>query len=448
MSEEICKEIESLKIEDYEKKQLINITKNDIGKKIKTFGWVKTSRCQKKHTFIDLISGFKTMKCFYPKKVDFELTRCTSMVVYGVVKENYEKSTDKSEFEFHIDYFEIFGSVAPSFPINSESSQFTRLEYGHLALRTKERGLFLKARSCLMKIIRDYYWDTKHIEITPPTLVQTQVEGGSTLFKLKYFNEDAYLTQSSQLYLETVVPVAGKAFCIMPSYRAEKSSTTRHIAEYTHVEAELADIVFDDLINEIEQLLTRTMSRFYKEMKNDILEIYPDFEFHKIPDKKFKRISYSDAIKLLNDEKYKKDDGSKFELGDDIPDHAERFLVMKIGDGLPVFLTHFPSSQKPFYAKRADNPDFVEAVDVLFPGIGEIVGGSMRCDDYEELMSGFKREGIDPAPYYWYTDMLRYGPSPHGGYGLGFERLLMGLMKYENVNMACLYPRFVTRCTP
>lgn len=448
MSEGISEKIASLNIQEYLKKSLAKISKDDIGRKIRTFGWVKTSRCQKKHTFIDLVSGLKTMKCFYPRKVEIELTRCTSMTVYGEVKENYAKSTDNSDFEFHIDHFEIFGSVAPSFPINTESSPFTRLEYGHLALRTKERGLFLKARSCLLRIIREYYWGADHIEITPPTLVQTQVEGGSTLFKLKYFTEDAYLTQSSQLYLETVAPVTEKAFCIMPSYRAEKSSTTRHIAEYTHVEAEIVDIVFDDLMDEIERFLSNAITRFYKEMRSHILKIYPNFEFHRVPDKKFPRISYAEAIKFLNEQKYTKDDGTDFEMGDDIPDHAERFLVSKIGDGLPVFLTLFPSSHKPFYAKRAENPEFAEAVDVLFPGIGEIVGGSMRCDNYDELLAGFKREGIDPKPYYWYTDMLRFGPSSHGGYGLGFERLLMGLMKYENVNMACLYPRFVTRCTP
>ncbi|KAF7684035.1 putative asparagine--tRNA ligase, cytoplasmic [Astathelohania contejeani] len=435
---------------EYAKIPLNKLTKEHIGMKVRTFGWVESTRKMgKAGTFIDLYAGYKVLKCLYPQVCN-TLTKCTSVTIYGEVCENYKGSRDDSPIEFHIHLLEVFGNKpAPPFPINDESSAFTRLEYGHLNLRTKERILFLKARSMLSRIIRDFYFENDYTEVTPPTLVQTQVEGGSTLFELDYYGSPAYLTQSSQLYLETVAPVVMKTFCIMPSYRAEKSNTVRHLSEYTHVEAELADVDFSELLDEIEKLLVYIINKFYASMRDDILALYPQFEFLKVPEGKFMRIKYSEAIEELRKRGYKKEDGSDFEQGDDIPDAAERYLVKEVGGGYPVFLTHFPVSFKPFYMRKAEEDrSLTESVDLLFPGVGETVGGSMRCDTHDELMDGFAREGLDSKPYYWYTDMYAYGPCKHGGYGLGFERLLMGLMKWNSVNKATLYPRFTTRCSP
>ncbi|TBU00280.1 asparagine--tRNA ligase [Hamiltosporidium magnivora] len=455
MTERIESQIIDLSIQEesiaYKKVQLTDLSKDFIGQKICTFGWVITCRTTKAGMFIDLYCGFKTIKCLYPREFEHKyISKWTSLTIYGEVKENYKHSKDSSEFEVHIDRMEIFGGKqSPPFPINNETLPFVKLEKGHLNLRTEERIFFLKARSCLMRHFRDFYYKNNYIEITPPTIVKTQVEGGSTLFNLKYYGSDAYLTQSSQLYLETVVPVTQKAYCIMPSYRAEKSNTTRHLSEYTHVEAELADLNFSDLLDSIEKLVSYVISKFYEEMRKDILILNPNFEFLKVVEKPFKRIRYTDAIEFLRNMKYLKEDGTEFVCGDDIPDAGERFLVEKYGEGLPVFLTHFPVSFKPFYMRKEDEDNtFTESCDLLFPGIGEILGGSMRCEKHSELIEGFKREKIDTENYFWYTDLLLYGPFRHGGYGLGFERLLMGLMRWESVNKACLYPRFLTRCAP
>ncbi|ADM12297.1 asparagine-tRNA ligase [Encephalitozoon intestinalis ATCC 50506] len=447
MSGKIEEEISKLDFSEYKRIELSKLTKENIGQKIRTFGWVTNVRSQSSITFIDLYAHYKTVKCVYPKKM--HLTMCTSMTIYGTVAENFGKK-DAYEFEIQVEKVEIYNdAIAPSFPLNEESSVNAILTNAHLALRTKKRQLFLKARGYLLKIIRDFYFAKEYTEITPPTMVQTQVEGGSTLFKLDYYGEDAYLTQSSQLYLETVVPVSHRAYCIMPSYRAEKSRTRRHLSEYTHVEAELADIDFSELMSSIESLISYSMEKFYEGMKDDILSLYPKFEFHKIPKTPFKKIKYSEAIDFLNSKGYKKEDGTDFEIGDDIPDAAERYIVEAIGDGCPVFLTNFLVEQKPFYMRKdKGNKDWTESVDLLFPGIGEILGGSMRQDIYEDLIEGFKREDINIDPYYWYLDMARFGPCKHGGYGLGFERFLMGLMRYENVDEATLYPRKVSRCQP
>lgn len=440
--------LKNLKIKnDYKSIELSEISKSDMHKRIKTFGWVDCCRTGKAITFFDLTCQFKSIKCVYEKKID--LTKCTSLTIYGTIQENKSKK-ENAEFEVLVEKLEIFNdAIAPSFPLNKESSFDTMMKYGHLALRNKQRGFFLKARSSLLKIIRDIFYEGNFIEITPPTIVQTQVEGGSTLFKLKYYDKDAYLTQSSQLYLETVAPVAYRAYCIASSYRAEKSNTTRHLSEYTHVEAELANIEFEDLINNIEHLVTESIKRFYDLLGDEIKDLYPEIKLQNVPKRPFKRIRYVDAIKFLNDEGVKKDDDTDFVVGDDIPDSREKIICERFGKGEPVLMTHFLVEHKPFYMKLdSSNETCTESFDLLYPGIGEIVGGSMRLDNYNKLIDGFKREGLNPEDYDWYLDMARFGPCSHGGYGLGFERLLMALMRYTNIEFATLYPRNTRRCHP
>lgn len=432
---------------EYKKIPLRNITKEHLNHKIETFGWVVSSRkIGKKGLFLDLYAHFKTIKCcYFDSIIDSHITIWTSLRIWGMPKENFTK--DGHEFEFHIDRLELVG-LAPSFPINKETQAFQKLEQGHLYLRTPERMFFLRARSFLMKAFRDFFYSQDCIEITPPTLVTTQVEGGSTLFKLDYFERDAYLTQSSQLYLESVVPVAMKAFCMVSSYRAEKSHTPRHLTEYTHVEAEFADICFEDLLQFIEDMVHTISTQFYKMFSEDIKKLYGDeFIFHKF-DKPFKRITYQQAIEFLNTQGYKKDTGVDFVQGDDIPDAAEVYICKEYGGDQPVFLTHFETSAKPFYMKLADDSKFTESVDLLWPGLGEVVGGSMRKQNKQELLDSMAEEGIDPKNYTFYLDLADFGAHTKGGFGLGFERIFMGLMRWKTVNMACLYPRFVTRCNP
>ncbi|XP_040582625.1 uncharacterized protein AsnRS, partial [Lepeophtheirus salmonis] len=335
---------------------------------------------------------------------------------------------------------------APSFPVTSSSESFVKLENAHLYLRLPERRLYLKAASTLSKVIREFYDKKLFTEIQPPTLVQNQVEVGSTLFYVDYYGKNSYLTQSSQLYLETVVPICLKSFCMTQSYRAEKSNTRRHLSEYLHVEAELADIEFNDLLNSIEDLIQYSTKRFYEILEEEILSIYPDFK--RLEFGKFQRLTYKEAISFLNEKNYLTEERKQFVVGDDIPDATERFIIKEMNDK-PIFLTNFLIEHKPFYMRQSKTlKDTTESVDLLFPGVGEIFGGSMRSEVKETIFDGFDRENMDKDKYYWYLDMVTYGPSLHGGYGLGFERFLMALMKYDSINEACLYPRFVNRCHP
>ncbi|POW16020.1 hypothetical protein PSTT_01670 [Puccinia striiformis] len=296
--------------------------------------------------------------------------------------------------------------------------------------------------------------DRRHLVIRgetaySPLYGSNQVEGGSTLFEFGYYGEKAYLTQSSQLYLETCLPSLGDCFCIQESFRAEKSKTRRHLSEYTHLEGELAFLTFDELLTHIEELICSTLTILLEDpkMKKIIESLNPSFKY---PSRPFKRMEYVEAIAWLNErgiEKSVEDGGGPFTHSDDIPEAPERLMTDTIGE--PIFLINFPKEIKAFYMKRIpDNPNFTESVDVLMPGVGEIVGGSMRMTGYNELLDAYKNAGISADPYYWYTDQRKYGTCEHGGYGLGVERFLAWLLGRPHVRECSLYPRYTSRCTP
>ncbi|KAJ3180331.1 Asparagine--tRNA ligase, cytoplasmic [Gaertneriomyces sp. JEL0708] len=364
------------------------------------------------------------------------LTVESTVTVYGVLQAVPEGKSAPGGHELQADYWEGVGKApggddAFGNKLNTQSSPDILLDQRHLVIRGETVPSVLKMRAMVLKAFRDYFDSRKVVEVTPPLMVQTQVEGGSTLFDFSYYGDTAYLTQSSQLYLETCLASLGDVYCMAESFRAEKSHTRRHLSEYTHCEAELSFINFDDLLNFIEDMIVNVMESVTNDPlgKQILAELNPDF---KPPQKPFRRMTYEDAIKWLKDNGVKKDvvdaDGDKvgeadYEFGDDIPEAPERRMTDTIGE--PILLCKFPVEIKSFYMKRcADDRRLTESVDVLMPGVGEIVGGSMRITDLEELLEGYKLEGIDPTPYYWFTDQRKYRTCEHGGFGLGVERFL------------------------
>lgn len=301
-------------------------------------------------------------------------------------------------------------------------------------------------RGVTLRAFREFFDKQSVLEVTPPLMVQTQCEGGSTLFKLDYYGQPAFLTQSSQLYLETCLASLGDVYCIAESFRAEKSHTRRHLSQYTHVEAELGFLKFDDLLNLLENMICSVIDSVFAnpESAKLLAELNPGF---KPPKRPFRRMDYGDAIKWLKENNITKEDGSFYEFGEDIPEAPERKMVDTINE--PILLTRFPAEIKSFYMKRcSEDRRLTESVDVLMPNVGEIVGGSMRISDLQELMEGYSREGISPEPYYWFTDQRKYGTCEHGGFGLGLERFLAWMLNRYSVREVCLYPRFVGRASP
>ncbi len=439
------------------KSEIVKLGSGDAsGTRVRVFGRVHRERKQKETSFVTLRDGFGYMQCVLTGRLSktydaLTLTRETSMMIVGSMYQVPEQYHAPDNRELHADYFEIIGKApggedAITNKVQAKGDTQTLLDMRHLVLRGETASAVMFVRDAVEYAFNVKYHELGYVKVSPPALVQTQVEGGSTLFDFNYYNEKAYLTQSSQLYLETAIPFAGNVYCIEKSFRAEKSLTRRHLSEYTHVEAELDFITFDDLLTHLEDLMCGVLSIVFANPRIAAMlqELNPEFE---MPERPFKRMRYTDAIDWLVEHDIPNEEGHPHSFGDDIAEAAERRMTDIINR--PIFLTHFPAEIKAFYMPRdKDNPRVTESVDCLMPGVGEIIGGSMRISDYDELMAGYKREGIGEEPYYWYTDQRRYGTSPHGGYGLGLERFLAWLCKQHTVRDACLYPRYIGRCRP
>lgn len=341
-----------------------------VGQRVKIGGWVHRKREQsKKLMFLVLRDGSGIIQTVLNGELcqtveAITLHREASVYVYGTLVKDERAD---GGFEVRADFWELVGKSHGDIEniVKQDSGVDVLFDQRHIVIRGENTSALLKIRSTAMKCFRDHYFSKGYNEVTPPTLVQTMCEGGSTLFKLKYFEEDAYLTQSSQLYLETVVPAVGDAFCIAPSYRAEKSKTPRHLAEYTHIEAEMGFLSFEDLLEAVEDLIVDVTSRIMEEAGDLVRSVNPKAA---VPKKPFKRMNYEDCIKFCQEHGIKKnEEGEDFVYGDDITDAPEREMMSIIGE--PVLMIRFPAEMKSFYMSRcSDAHDLTESVDVLMPG--------------------------------------------------------------------------------
>lgn len=407
----------------------INIGTKDVelgdgdkkGSRVKVSGRIHRLRSQKQATLITLIDGSGHLQCVLQagdmtKNYDALLfAQGTSLTLYGEMRKVPEGQQAPDNRELHVDFFEVIGhspgdeeAITNKVSLSQNQWDASMLDNRHLVLRGDNASSLMKLRAQVEWAFASVYHDMKFVKVSPPALVQTQVEGGATLFKVPYYDEEAYLTQSSQLYLETVLPSLGNVYCIEKSFRAEKSLTRRHLSEYSHVEAELDFIDFDDLLVHLEEIICRVIDMVLSDAETAafLKELNPEF---KAPQRPFMRMKYTDAIDWLNaqDPPILNEEEKPHVFGDDIAEAAERKMTDAINR--PIFLTHFPVEIKAFYMKK-DPQDLrvTESVDCLMPGVGEIVGGSMRMEGYDELLQAYKNQGIDSKDYYWYTDQRKY----------------------------------------
>jgi len=458
------------------KSKIVNLERLQ-GQRVRVSGWVHRLRDQQEIMFVVLRDGTGYLQAVLTGQTNKTYDALTlqleaSVELTGTLKVVPEGQKAPGGHELVVDYWKVLGAApgadeAFTNRLNEKSDPSILADLRHLVLRGETASNVLRLRAALLSAFRATYAEHHCLEVTPPCLVQTQVEGGATLFKLDYYGQSAFLTQSSQLYLETCLPSLGDVFCVQESFRAENSHTRRHLSEYTHMEAELAFITFDDLMTHIEAIICEAIDKLLADPASAALikSLNPNFT---APARPFKRMSYSEAIAWLNehgiqhevedaDGNTKKDAEGKpvmvpHAIGDDIAEAAERQMTDIIGT--PIFLYGFPAELKAFYMQRMPRkegetgPVFTESCDLLMPGVGEIVGGSMRIADIQELLAAYAKEGIDPAPYYWFTDQRKYGTCQHGGYGLGVERILAWLANRYTVRECTLFPRWPGRATP
>lgn len=421
------------------------------GSRVKVSGWVHRIRWEgAKLLFLELRDGTGFLQAVLTgtqcQTTDaINLHRESAVTLWGTLSAD---ARAKGGLELRTDYWELVGRSPAEIEevLSHDSGPDILLRHRHLVVRGTRASSILRMRSIITQCFREHLFDRGYVELTPPTLVNTMCEGGSTLFHLDYFGEPAYLTQSSQMYLETGIPAVGDCFCLLPSYRAEKSSTRRHLAEFHHLEAECPFITFEDLLDRVEDLVVDVVDRVIARGGALLASVNPGLARMRRP---FKRMTYRDALTYCREHLIYKDEESAthFEFGDDIPEGPERKMTDQIGE--PILLHRFPAALKSFYMQKCDDDRAVtESVDLLVPGVGEVVGGSMRMWKEEELAAAYAREGMDPAPYYWYTDQRKYGTCPHGGYGLGLERFVCFVLGIHHIRDACLYPRYRGRIEP
>ncbi|KAJ9640788.1 asparagine--tRNA ligase [Knufia peltigerae] len=405
-----------IRLDDTDESKLKLGTADSKGTRIRVLGRVHHLRSQKDVMFVTLKDGYGQMQCVFTGDLirtyaALTLTLETSLAIHGELRALPPNAHAPLNRELHADFFTVIGAAvgekeAITNKVQADGDAQTLLDNRHLVLRGDNASAIMKVRAAVTRAFRQAFQEDRITEVTPPSMVQTQVEGGATLFEFDYYGEPAYLTQSSQLYLETCIPSLGDVFCICPSFRAEKSLTRRHLSEYMHIEGELDFITFDDLLNHLEHLICRVIEITLADpiIAAYVRDLNPNFS---PPSRPFRRMKYAEAIDWLVQRGIPNEEGEPHKFGDDIAEAAERKMTDELN--VPIFLTHFPVEIKAFYMKK-DPADLrvTESVDVLMPGVGEIVGGSMREDSYEELMAAYKRVGIDPTPYYWYTDQRRY----------------------------------------
>ncbi len=345
-------------------------------------------------------------------------------------------------YEVLADYFEIVG-YSRDFPIKGNEGIEYLLDNRHLWLRSRRLTEIMKIKHTVLKAGRDYFIENGWWEVTPPILTASAVEGGATLFPVKYFDKTAYLSQSAQLYLEVLIYSLEKVWSLTTSFRAEKSRTRRHLAEYWHLEAEAAWYNMKDMMKVAAELVAYIVDKVLETNRRQL-----EFLGRKLDVLKRSRepdypvIKYDEAITILQKK------GVNIEWGEDLGADEERILTQEFET--PFFITHFPKDIKSFYMKiDANDPRVVLGFDLLAPeGYGEIIGGSEREDNYEKLYQRIVEQGYDPSNYTWYLDLRKYGSVPHSGFGLGIERLVMWIAGLDHIRDAIPFPRYRGRIYP
>jgi len=424
--------------------KVINALKLGEGEKVKLRGWIDNVRHQGGLTFIDLRDSSGKIQVTIKKQnltnVNYEeiiknLSREASVSIEGIIKVDPRAPGGK---EVTCNSIQIIGK-SEEYPIRKGVSVSYLLDHRHLYLRREKMQAILKIRNKLLEGARRWFLENEYFEIQCPTFITVSVEGGATLFKVDYFGRKAYLTQSSQFYLEAAIFGFEKVFTIQPSFRAEKSRTRKHLTEFWHLEAEVAFATHDDIMEIEEDLL-------YNMVKYAVDECKKEFELLKrsnfeAPKRPFIRMTYLEALEII------KGKGFDIKFGDDIGADEEKVIANQIDR--PAFIMYFPKVTRAFYHQpHPEDNSLTLSSDLYAPTQGEIATGGQRIHDLNLLLKRIEENNLNPKDYEWYLDLRRYGSVPHAGFGMGIERIVKWVTGINHVRDAIAFPRTSNRVYP
>ena len=419
-------------------------------------GWIRTNRSGKNVSFIALNDGtyYQNAQIVYSSDVLSnyeEVSRYLTGTAIGVVGKFIATPGAKQPFEIQATEINLEGACDASYPLQKKRHSFEYLrQIGHLRPRTNTFSAVFRVRSVLAMAVHTFFQEQGFVYVNTPLITGADAEGAGETFTVTtrddgkyeedFFGKHASLTVSGQLQAEAYAMAFRDVYTFGPTFRAENSNTTNHLAEFWMIEPEMAfaDLEYD--MDVIEDLIKFCISYVYEECPeemaffNERIDTTLKERLEKVKNSDFRRMPYTEAIEILKQAVADgvKFDNSNIEWGMDLMTEHERYLTEKVVDG-PVFLTDYPKDIKAFYMRQNDDGKTVAAVDCLVPGVGELVGGSQREERLNVLENRMKELGMNPEGYQWYLDLRRYGGCQHAGFGVGFERLVMYITGMENI---------------
>ncbi|QGQ46659.1 asparagine--tRNA ligase [Metabacillus sediminilitoris] len=419
-----------------------------VGKEVTIGAWLANKRSSGKIAFLQLRDGTGFIQGVVVKaEVDetiFQqaksITQETSIYVTGIVRKD-----ERSPFGYELGITNIqVISESVDYPITpKEHGTEFLMDHRHLWLRSKRQHAVMKIRNEIIRATYEFFNIEGFVKVDPPILTGSAPEGTSELFHTKYFDEDAYLSQSGQLYMEAAAMALGKVFSFGPTFRAEKSKTRRHLIEFWMIEPEMAFYEFEDNLQVQESYVSYIVQSVLKNCSLELNTLGRDTSKLEKIVAPFPRIKYDDAIKFLHEKGF-----TEIKWGDDFGAPHETAIAEAYDK--PVFITHYPTSLKPFYMQPdSTREDVVLCADLIAPeGYGEIIGGSERIHDAELLKQRLDDHKLDKEAYNWYLQLRQYGSVPHSGFGLGLERTVAWISGVEHVRETIPFPRLLNRLYP
>ena len=455
-------------------KELYKNTDEYSGKKVKLAGWIRTLRDSKNFGFIELNDGsfFNNVQVVFDNNLNnFEqvrkLTISSSIEVEGEV---VKTENAKQPFEIRAEKIDVVNLADSDYPLQKKRHSFEYLRtIAHLRPRTNTFNAVFRVRSVLSYAIHKFFQERGFVYVHTPIMTGSDCEGAGEMFRVTtldldnppkgedgkvdfsqdFFGKSSHLTVSGQLDVETFAHAFRNVYTFGPTFRAENSNTVKHAAEFWMIEPEICFADLNDFMDLAEEMMKYIIT-YVRENAPEEMEFFNKFidtglfeKLDNVVNNDFGRITYTDAIKELE----KVNDKFEFPVhwGVDIQTEHERYLSEEIFKR-PVFVTDYPKDIKAFYMKQNPDGKTVAAADLLVSGIGEIIGGSQREDDFEKLERRMKELNLSKEDYWWYMDLRRYGSCPHAGYGLGFERMMMYLTGVQNIRDVLPFPRTPKNC--